>query len=199
MKIYVACLASYNNGVLHGKWIDASSDVDEMQDEINSVLRASPYPNVTVTCPECDGEGKPWGFGDSVCEVCKGKGDVPSAEEWAIHDYDDMPTTFGEYTSLQTIADFVELTETYDWLDYDAIKALVDYTDDAADMLEDNLVGHFETFKDYAYELADEMMSARDCTDDFLKRYFNYEAWARDLEMDYTVIDTKTGVLIFHA
>jgi hypothetical protein len=22
-KIYVACLASYNNGILHGKWIDA--------------------------------------------------------------------------------------------------------------------------------------------------------------------------------
>lgn len=25
-RIYVACLASYNNGVLHGKWIDATAD-----------------------------------------------------------------------------------------------------------------------------------------------------------------------------
>lgn len=27
MRFYAACLASYNNGVLHGRWIDASSDV----------------------------------------------------------------------------------------------------------------------------------------------------------------------------
>ena len=33
-KIYVACLAAYNNGILHGRWIDANQDADTIRDEI---------------------------------------------------------------------------------------------------------------------------------------------------------------------
>lgn len=40
-QIYVACLASYNNGILYGKWIDADN-ADIMQDEINEMLKNSP-------------------------------------------------------------------------------------------------------------------------------------------------------------
>ncbi|MGJ8628768.1 MAG: antirestriction protein ArdA [Sulfitobacter sp.] len=41
-RIYVACLAAYNNGHLHGAWIDADQDVDAIRDEINAMLKASP-------------------------------------------------------------------------------------------------------------------------------------------------------------
>lgn len=41
-RIYVACLASYNNGVLHGAWIDATLSEDEIQQEINKMLKSSP-------------------------------------------------------------------------------------------------------------------------------------------------------------
>lgn len=44
-KIYVACLAAYNNGYLHGKWINASNDTDEMYQEINKILVSSPISN----------------------------------------------------------------------------------------------------------------------------------------------------------
>ena len=37
-RIYVACLAAYNNGYLHGAWIDADQDVDEIRDEIATML-----------------------------------------------------------------------------------------------------------------------------------------------------------------
>lgn len=40
-KIYVACLASYNNGKLHGKWIDATLSGDEIQEEVNTMLAFS--------------------------------------------------------------------------------------------------------------------------------------------------------------
>ena len=53
MQIYITCPASYNNGTMHGKWIDATSDVDEMQEDVDVLLR-----------------------------------EVPSAEEFAIHDFD---------------------------------------------------------------------------------------------------------------
>ena len=42
IKIYVADLAAYNNGHLHGVWIDATQDVDDIQIEINTMLAASP-------------------------------------------------------------------------------------------------------------------------------------------------------------
>ena len=43
-RIYVACLAAYNNGHLHGAWLDVD-DVDTIQDGINNMLKASPIPN----------------------------------------------------------------------------------------------------------------------------------------------------------
>ena len=43
-KIYVACLAAYNNGYLHGEWIDANQDVDDLYAEIKKILVSSPIP-----------------------------------------------------------------------------------------------------------------------------------------------------------
>ena len=42
ISIYVACLAAYNNGKLHGCWIDATQELDDIQDQINSMLASSP-------------------------------------------------------------------------------------------------------------------------------------------------------------
>ena len=41
-KIYIADLAAYNNGILHGIWIDATKDLDAIQDKINDMLKSSP-------------------------------------------------------------------------------------------------------------------------------------------------------------
>lgn len=43
-RIYVACLAAYNSGCLHGCWIDATS-TDEIMAEVRAMLAASPIPN----------------------------------------------------------------------------------------------------------------------------------------------------------
>jgi len=42
-RIYVACLASYNAGILHGKWIDAT-DAEAIREEIQEMLIWSPCP-----------------------------------------------------------------------------------------------------------------------------------------------------------
>ena len=44
-KIYVACLAAYNAGILHGEWIDASQEIDEIWNELRSMLASSPVEN----------------------------------------------------------------------------------------------------------------------------------------------------------
>ena len=41
-KIYIACLAAYNNGRLHGTWIDATDDLDAILDQVKTMLANSP-------------------------------------------------------------------------------------------------------------------------------------------------------------
>jgi antirestriction protein len=42
IRIYVACLAACNNGILHGRWINADQDADDIRSEIAAMLKASP-------------------------------------------------------------------------------------------------------------------------------------------------------------
>lgn len=43
-RIYAACLASYNNGTLHGRWIDCDQGADHIRDEIAAMLAESKQP-----------------------------------------------------------------------------------------------------------------------------------------------------------
>lgn len=45
IKIYVADLAAYNNGKLHGVWIDATDDPQNIWEQIHAMLVASPEPD----------------------------------------------------------------------------------------------------------------------------------------------------------
>jgi len=42
IRIYVADLAAYNNGFLHGVWIDATLDMDDIQEQVSQMLKATP-------------------------------------------------------------------------------------------------------------------------------------------------------------
>ena len=42
IRIYVADLAAYNSGKLHGVWIDACDDLDSIQEQIEGLLESSP-------------------------------------------------------------------------------------------------------------------------------------------------------------
>lgn len=207
LRIYVACLASYNNGVLHGRWIDASADVEEMQEEVNAILRESKFPNVTVECPECDGGGErfaPNGVDVEPCPNCR-EGRVPSAEEFAIHDFDGLPPTLGEYCGLQAVADYVELIEEVENHVSDPEEAAevakaavenwhsVEYAKNAMDYF----AGVYPSFRDYADGQADERLDAANAPD-FLRTYFDYEGHARDLKMTETALDVPSGVAVFY-
>ncbi len=43
-RIYVASLSDYNDGRLHGTWLDADADPDELADGIKDMLARSPTP-----------------------------------------------------------------------------------------------------------------------------------------------------------
>lgn len=44
IRIYVACLAAYNNGKLHGAWIDATQEPDDIMADVQAMLKTSPEP-----------------------------------------------------------------------------------------------------------------------------------------------------------
>lgn len=43
-RIYVASLSDYNEGRLHGRWLDAAQDVESLSGDVATMLRASPGP-----------------------------------------------------------------------------------------------------------------------------------------------------------
>jgi antirestriction protein len=44
-RVYVACLAAYNAGTLHGCWIDAVQDAEDIHEEVKAMLAESPEQN----------------------------------------------------------------------------------------------------------------------------------------------------------
>lgn len=155
MRIYAACLASYNNGTMHGEWIDVAGEcIDEIRGQIQGIIDASP---------------------------------TPGAEEYAIHDYDDLPN-FGEHPDLQAIADYVQLVEEYEHLGADVVRAIVDNCKGNIGQAARDCGNAFiyDCFGRYAEEVADEMLQG---TDPSIACYFDYKAYARDLRHDYTVIE----------
>jgi len=62
---------------------------------------------------------------------------------------------------------------------------------------EDAFVDVFTDFREYADRLADETLLF-DASDE-VRRYFDYEAFARDLKMDYIVEPLPDGnIVVFH-
>lgn len=171
LRIYAACLASYNNGTLHGTWIDCEGkDADELRDEVAAMLRASRYPNVTVEHPETGEQ-------------------VPSAEEFAIHDTEGFGQLVGEFTSLDDVAAIVEaIDDDADGLRMIALRYLIESNGEtlsaALDKLADVHVSEQEP-KDWAYDRFDETHEGGvDGLPEMIRAYIDWEDVARDAELN---------------
>ena len=57
IRIYVADLAAYNNGYLHGVWIDITQELDDIWEQINKMLKASPIDEIAEEISIHDYEG----------------------------------------------------------------------------------------------------------------------------------------------
>jgi len=202
LRFYAACLASYNSGRLHGIWIDASTDIDEMQAEVNKMLRESPYPNVEVACPDCGGAPNP------ECPTCRGRGRDPSSEEYAIHDSEGR-WNLGEYPGLERIVKFMALVEKAEdrGIDPDDVQAILghfgtDYSTTAGGAIENQFHGAYDSLTEYAEQFVDECYDLKNVPD-IIKFHIDYEGIGRDMELggDVFTIDKHQGggVLVFSA
>ena len=122
-----------------------------------------------------------------------------NADEVAVHDYEGIDLD-NEYPDFEDLYYFCQALED-SWLDNEAIIAYAENTGEELDNeliadAENSYVGTFNSFQEYAEDYADELIHS---TDDFLKSYFDYESFARDLEYDYMVCDVSDyNVAIFN-
>lgn len=190
-QIYVAVLADYTAGSLLGEWIDVEGkSADDIQTEVNALMRKSKHPNVLVDCPEshetCPHEVMDDGT-ESVCDTCKGTGKVPSAEEWAIHDHEGLGK-ISEYTSFEKIAELDALIEEHG-------DVYLAYIDDVGDKyatesdFQDRYRGEWDSFKAYVENYIDECMEVPE----HLTNYIDTDAVQRDLEHNFTHSDLPNG------
>lgn len=160
VRAWVGCLGCYNDGRLTGAWLDA-----EQASDLRSTSLAD--------------EGT-YGNGSTFdrCRVCGG-------DEWWVMDHEGIPWLSGECSP----STFVEWAEAWaEVSDPDMVTAYIDGTNtpttpnelgEAVTDAYDNYTGH-STVRDYAEEYADECLLA-DVPDE-VTRYFDYDAFADDLE-----------------
>lgn len=161
IRIYVADLAAYNAGYLHGIWVDATLEVAEMQEQINTLLSSSP---------------------------------VSDAEEYAIHDFEGFDDyRLGEYECLEAAHNIAIFFQEYP----DFGSALLNHFNDleeAREMAENNYCGCYASLADYAQELTEETSEIPS----HLQNYIDYEAMARDMEINGDVFCFDTGYQEMH-
>jgi antirestriction protein len=128
-RIYVACLAAYNAGRLHGEWIDADQDPYDIAEAVDAMLASSPEPGAEEwAIHDYEGFGplrlSEWESFDRVSAIAHGVADHGTAfAAWLSYDCGRDPrdiTAFedayrGEWDSLHDYAeDFAESTGLYD-------------------------------------------------------------------------------------
>lgn len=129
-KVWVACLAAYNNGKLHGNWVEAT-DADELREGIEEVLRTSPIPGA-----------EEWAFHDydGFGSLARSLGENPSPEAVAaiaaaIDEHGDQFINYADNEgSLPDTAEEVE---------------------DLAAQMRDRYIGAFRDAGELAHELAE--------------------------------------------
>ena len=158
--VYVGTYKKYSEGSLFGMWIDLEAVRDE-------------------------GE---------FFDVCRQLHSDEEDPEFMMQDYQGFPEElYHESMSEEDVAKILAFVALDDD-DREMLEAFCEcYGGDAtdADNIEDvreRCMGQFDTFQDFADQCADEELACMNAPE-FCSRYFNYEAYARDLKYDFSVSD----------
>lgn len=157
-KVYVACLGCYNEGRLHGKWMDA----DELEGEADY---CSLHTRSDGTYPMTN---------------CKRR----HHDEWAIHDYDG-PAAIGEHPDIPYLITIMRCIEEHGeafrvWFNLDPHNK--SHHDDLSEAFEEAYAGHWDSKEKFAEEFAESMGYIDPNSKNPLWRYIDFEwFWDADL------------------
>ncbi|MCC6898778.1 MAG: antirestriction protein ArdA [Polyangiaceae bacterium] len=169
-RIYVADLAAYNMGHLHGRWIEIDSDatVEGICASIRAMLRQSP------ALPEC----------------------IP--EEYAIHDYEGFAGyEVDEYESLETVVAVGAFIREHGELGAKLLNRSYDI-DDAKGVLDDQYAGAGESLAGWVAEFLEDSGQLAEIPEKW-RSYIDFDQYARDLELggDLFTIEAHGQVHVF--
>ncbi len=153
-RVYVASLADYNSGRLHGRWIDADQPAAAIREQIAEMLAESKEPIA-----------EEWAIHDY-----EGFGDL------GLSQYEDIDSV-AEAASLITEHGpvFASL------LGYLGGTSSLD---EARRYMEDGYRGEFDSLTDYAQELVEDCYSdALEALPDFIRYHIDFEGIANDMEL----------------
>jgi antirestriction protein len=174
-RIWAGSLADYNNGVLHGEWIEAAQDEAELRSDIDAVLARSPTAAET---------GQP-------------------SEEWGIFDHDGFGTLqIDQYADLGYVARVAQGIQEHGEA-FAAWASLVD--DEAAlDDFDEAYLGQFDSLAAYAEEVFDDLGITRQLDEllpELFRRYVSIDAEAFGQDMwlsgEIAVVQSGSGVWLF--
>ncbi|HAV13886.1 MAG TPA: antirestriction protein ArdA [Opitutae bacterium] len=168
-RIYVACLASYNAGILHGAWIDLDGS-ESIEDRIADILKASPEED---------------------------------AEEWAVHDQEacGQLSEYAGTDTLNAIQEAYEKTEKegIEWEAFCEFCAHMGHNieADTVEMFSEAYAGTWNSLIEWCENFLEET-GQLEAIPESLRFYFDYAAFARDMEInDVFTIEHGGEVLIF--
>ena len=167
LNIFVNTWGNYNeNGADGGEWIKLPMDPDELEEALENIAAAM-------------GDNDP---------------------EWAIHDYEWITEIemdeISEHDNIQALNEkCLEILELEEWESEEIAAAIDAFGYSFAEAMDRQQRGYFTFYPGLDLEeVAEELIN--ECYDlpEFALRYFDYEAFARDLSFDgYT--ETKYGVI----
>ena len=161
LRIYVADLAAYNNGILSGGWIDLPSD--DIDAEVESILVL--------------------GTSD---RIAAGVYDGVPSEEFAIHDYE-LPWDISEWENIHDLNDAASKYDQLDDTDRKKVGFLISQGDNIDKALQ--LYDLVEIYEGMSYlDLAEQLIDETWNVPEHLQPYIDYEKFARELEFDYAQI-----------
>lgn len=153
-QIYIACLSAYNNGFLHGAWVDASEGIEHVRECIKDILSSSP---VAEECEE-------WAIHD-----------YQNFGSYKVSEYHDLE-------ELCEVAEFLQ--ECQNFPSDVVSSLIDDYGIEGARIkMEDDFIGEFDSDVDLAYHYVEEF-GLLDGISEHIARYFDYDSFGRDLDMN---------------
>ena len=178
IKLYLANLGKYNEGILKGEWVELPLSETELEEAM-----------VNIGVAHYDNEGN---FVPYVIETDE-NGYEYVYEEYAIHDYEtDLNISISEYSSLNDLNTVAEIVEDFE---LDQVNALLDGgVIDMKDLIEGDLEEIMQNYgfieleptmneeQEVGYAYVDEICGGPEClSKEILERYFDYEAFGRDI------------------
>jgi antirestriction protein len=168
-RIYIACLAAYNNGKLHGQWIDANQEPSEIWVEISAMLKTSP-----------ERGSEEWALHDY-----EGFGDIHLSEWPDIRHVSTIARLIDDHGNAFTV-----WYQSQDGHGFD--------TDELEEKFLEQWQGAHDSESAFADHLLEETGQLSELPE-WSRNYFDFESYARDLRLggDYSFIRHGGQVYVY--